>query len=282
MTTTEPDPYDDYRAVTESLVGCDEPDLALRIAYQGFPDRKAVLADGASNAMFFRHWMVSALAFVTPWPTTLEAIDVWGGGTRTKADLSKGRASSTGWFVSLILTSLGAWLLDVPLDVERNVLLYHVVWFAQGLVIAVAAWFLFAYGMRRTIARLDEESVLETVAARLKEIVHKDPSTAPYAMMLTRSRFRAPGTMRWFEFGMKQKLGKGRTWTARYESHDPARNVCVYRVRLFDKKRHAGDLFAEVALAPDGKPPAAKELSDRIAKVAAAGHSNVPTLGEQS
>ncbi len=92
-------------ALEAALAGIDEPDLAIRVAYQLHDDRKAVLAHGADLAIMLRSKVAAAAAY---WPTELEPILTWGHRDRFRSDLQHLRAGVFGFTVAQVsLDGLG-------------------------------------------------------------------------------------------------------------------------------------------------------------------------------
>ncbi len=267
-------------ALYEKLVALDDAEAAFRVAFQELDDRKRVLAFAAHDVIFCRGTLARLAAFMSPWPTKLEAIEQGGMGCPFELDLV--RHSSIGFAIAIPLTSIAFYLHDVSVEGFWEYRYYAVV-LAITLVLGLSARAIFSFGLRRRIAELaeDEAGTFAYVIARLNEAIAEDATRGPWVLSGLRTRFRPRGMKNiWMEHGLARKLDKRRSWTATFERHDPARAKAVFRVRLFDDKQPAGDLFAEVdaPLRYDGYP-VYKDLSDRIHAVALTGKSNVPTLG---
>jgi len=135
--------------------------------------------------------------------------------------------------------------------------------------------------LRRQCAHFEELAALEIVVAHLVEGAAKRPSRVPWVLYLLRGAVD-------FLFQPDNKSPKSpfpdipyppdrrRSWTARFDRHDPARDICYYRVQLFRRNRAAGELYVEIpagfARLHSGK---LKELQTQLARVIATGKSNV-------
>ncbi|OHV40586.1 MULTISPECIES: hypothetical protein [Pseudofrankia] len=76
----------------------------------------------------------------------------------------------------------------------------------------------------------------------------------------------------WPEFATSRTVDGRLSWTAEFDSYDQYREVCYYRVRVFDGDRRVGEVTADVGTEFAGDdwttPAFESELRARIARIA--------------
>jgi hypothetical protein len=87
----------------------------------------------------------------------------------------------------------------------------------------------------------------------------------------------------WPEFNTNMPLDGNRSWTAAFDSYDQHHEVCYYRVRIFEGEVWVSEFMVVITLEFAGDdwtlPGFLPELTDRLARAAAAGKTNTDYTG---
>lgn len=186
-----------HPSLANALAKVERPDWALRLAYEstapGSDDRKDVIRIGANAARFLHASNRAAvIAFFTPRPGPLEAIEVWTGDTDKYTEpMRNARAGA----IAAPFAALVTWAVDHFVVAPR---------FAAGLRIAAVnvSFVVFAFllgrlvkvwlaaAVRRQVRALDDPSARDIVLRHMTSGVAKKPERVALAMTTMRRQLR--------------------------------------------------------------------------------------------
>jgi hypothetical protein len=174
--------------VKAELENAERPDVAIRLAFEHSTDRKAVIRQAASAARYIRGSRIG-IALVSPWPTPYEAVDLWSGNADSVSRaLSYSRSLMIATIIGAPLTYsldrfvMGTWFARLGLRYSLQLALLFIVVIVLASIIRAAI----AASVRRTAARLDEQSALEGVLELIADGAKRSPKRAQKVMAFLR------------------------------------------------------------------------------------------------
>jgi hypothetical protein len=177
----------------DAIERCEHPDSLIQLAWEAGLDKKTVIREGSDAArLLLAGERTELLTLFWPVPRPLEAVDRWSENSHPVS----GTAETVRPFASAVVpgTVLGSlathvwvapWLSD---DGGRAALVGIIV--ASQAIIGVLFKVLIEHGLRRQVARLDEESALAIVLEQLRAGMAAHPAMVPRAVTRTRDEIR--------------------------------------------------------------------------------------------
>lgn len=179
---------------TDDAIGrCERPDSLIQLAWEAGLDKKAVIREGSDAAgLLLAGERSELITLFWPVPRPLEAVDRWSGNshpvTGATAEL---RPFASAVVPGTLLGSLVTQFLVAPWLSENGGLSALVlIIVASNAVVGVLFKVLIEGGLRRQVARLDEESALAIVLDQLRTGMAGHPAMVPRAVTRTRKEIQ--------------------------------------------------------------------------------------------
>jgi hypothetical protein len=173
---------------TEDAIGrCERPDSLIQLAWEAGLDKKAVIREGSdAAALLLAGERTEMLTLFWPAPRPLEAVDRWSENS-VSGTTEPLRPFASAVVPGTVLGSLAThfwiapWLSD---GVGQMALVGSIL--ASNAILGALFKVLIEHGLRRQVARLDEESALALVLEQLRAGMAMHPAMVPHAVTRTR------------------------------------------------------------------------------------------------
>ena len=243
---------EDLATVAEAIARCDQADQIVRIAFHHAEDRRYVLRCAADAAKTFRTGVTEFLWQVSPWPDRLEVIELWAGGhdgDTPMKDRMRARVIATMVATAVVVLVL---VLGRVFGSGGTFGLSQGLVMLLGVVLAPVVARLWGWAMKRQVRYLDELGALEHVTRRLVTFSRRSPARTGFAVFLLHRAYSDllprdgnPDVFQWPEI-YPRPLDRKRYWAAAFDSYDPARDVCYYRIQIFRRRKLETQFMAEM------------------------------------
>lgn len=176
-----------YDEAQDAIGRCERPDLLIQLAWEAGLDKQAVIREGSDAAsLLLAGERTELLTLFWPVPRPLEAVDRWSenSGARTTESL---RPFASAVVPGTVLGSLATHVWIAPWLSESGGLVALVVSIGASIaIVGVLFEVLIEHGLRRQVARLDEQSALALVLEQLRAGMAANPAMVPRALTRTR------------------------------------------------------------------------------------------------
>jgi hypothetical protein len=174
----------------EDAIGrCERPDSLIQLAWEAGLDKKAVIREGsdAARLLLAGEW-TELLTLFWPVPRPLEAVDRWSENLRSRTTETL-RPFASAVVPGTVLGSLAAHFWIAPWVSNDGLTLVGSI-VASFAIVGVLFKVLIEHGLRRQVARLDEESALAIVLEQLRAGMAMHPAMVPHAVTRTRKEIQ--------------------------------------------------------------------------------------------